>query len=174
MTTTSEPLIGQIRLTWWNEALNDRSGIQGRGEPLVDEMRVLHMLPPSGLSQWLDGWEALIGDTDLEAYAVGRGGGLFRALAAQADIPEWLARAGAAWALWDLSGHASDKTLADSAVRLGQRYLVKANEHWSTEWRPLQIAYNVARVDLLKGKRAPTELTPRLYMRLLRVALVGR
>lgn len=172
--TTSEPLIGQIRLAWWNEALNDRSGIQGKGEPLVDEMRAANMLPPPGLAQWLDGWEALIGDIDLEAYALGRGRGLFHALSGEAEIPDWLARAGAAWALWDFSGHASDAAMADRAVALGRQYLLTGTERWPAKWRPMRIAYGLARGDILKGRHAPSELTPRLYLRLMRVALMGR
>lgn len=170
VTATTEPMIGQIRIAWWNEALNDRSGIQGKGEPLVDEMRAANMLPPPGLAQWLDGWEALIGDIDLEAYALGRGRGLFHALSGEAEIPDWLARAGAAWALWDFSGHARE----DRAVALGRQYLLTGTERWPAKWRPMRIAYGLARGDILKGRHAPSELTPRLYLRLMRVALMGR
>src|SRR3546814_9620916 len=37
--TTSEPVIGQMRMAWWNDALTDESGVRGRGEPLIDAMR---------------------------------------------------------------------------------------------------------------------------------------
>lgn len=174
VTATTEPMIGQIRIAWWNEALNDRSGIKGKGEPLVDKMRAIDMLPPQGLTQWLDGCEALIGDIDLEAYALGRGAGLFQALSGEAEIPDWLARAGAAWALWDFSGHVGDAAMADRAVALGRRYLLNGAERWPAKWRSLRIAYGLARGDLVKSRRAPSGLTPRLYLRLLRVALVGR
>src|SRR3546814_1488740 len=44
--TTSEPVIGQTRMAWWNDALTDESGVRGRGEPLIDAMREIKGLPP--------------------------------------------------------------------------------------------------------------------------------
>ena len=172
--TTSEPMIGQLRLAWWSEALTDESGVKGRGEPLIDAMRAQGIAPPPGLSQWLDGWEAMMGEIDLEAYAVGRGGGVFRALAGSEDVPDWLIRAGAAWALWNLSGHTRDGNLADQAIARGREHLVSQDAEWPVAWRPIRIAYALARHDIIRGRRAPRGLTPRLYLRLMRVALMGR
>src|SRR3546814_18116759 len=67
--TTSEPVIGQMRMAWWNDALTDESGVRGRGEPLIDAMREIKGLPPCGLSQWLDGWDALTGEVDQSGRA---------------------------------------------------------------------------------------------------------
>jgi phytoene synthase len=170
--TTTEPMIGQMRLAWWNDALTDESGVRGRGEPVIDALRELNAAPPAGLSQWLDGWEALIGDADLSAYAAGRGGGLFRALAGQDDIPGWLEQAGMAWALWDLSGHI-DK-VADEAIAMAHAHLLSDPVKWPKPWRPLRIAYQLAHHDIKGGRRAPPGLTPALYMRLIRLALLGR
>ncbi|EPR16593.1 hypothetical protein M527_20165 [Sphingobium indicum IP26] len=172
--TTSEPVIGQMRMAWWNDALTDESGVRGRGEPLIDAMREIKGLPPCGLSQWLDGWEALIGEVDLPGYAEGRGGGLFRALAGREDMPPWLDRAGAAWALWDLSGHCADRQVAEKAIDLARGYITGGGLPWPKEWRPLRIACQLARRDIEKGRRAPAGLTPALYWRLVRVALLGR
>ncbi|WP_313809336.1 hypothetical protein [Sphingobium sp.] len=172
--TTSEPMIGQMRLAWWNDALTDESGVKGQGEPLIDAMRKLEMAPPHGLSQWLDGWEALIGEVDLLAYAEGRGGGLFRALAGRDDIPSWLVQAGAVWALWDLAGHIGDGAVAGKAVAMARAHLLTGKPVWPGEWRPLRIAYHLARHDIEKGHFSPPGLTPALYLRLMRVALMGR
>jgi hypothetical protein len=172
--TTSEPMIGQMRLAWWNDALTDEGGVKGRGEPLIDAMRKLGAMPPHGLSQWLDGWEALIGEVDLRGYAEGRGGGLFRALAGRADIPAWLVQAGAAWALWDLSGHIEDRTIAGRAIEMAREHMPREKPVWPKEWRPLRIAYHLARHDIEKNRCAPAGLTPALYLRLVRVALAGR
>ncbi|KEQ51469.1 hypothetical protein [Sphingobium chlorophenolicum] len=172
--TTSEPIIGQMRLAWWNDVLTDESGVKGQGEPLIDAMRKLSALPPSGLSQWLDGWEALMGEVDLSGYAEGRGGGLFRALVGREDVPPWLDRTGAAWALWDLSGHSADREVAGRAIDLARGYITGGRLPWPRAWRPLRIAYHLARHDIEKGRRAPAGLTPALYLRLVRVALMGR
>lgn len=172
--STSEPMIGQIRLTWWSEALGDETGVKGRGEPLIDALRAIDAAPPSGLGRWLDGWEALIGEIDLHAYAQGRGGGLFRALAGEDEIPGWLDRAAMVWALWDLSGHVEDAALADRAIAMARQHLPDQKMRWPAKWRPMRIAYGLARHDVLRGRRAPGGLTPALYLRLMRIALVGR
>ncbi|WP_335675835.1 MULTISPECIES: hypothetical protein [Sphingobium] len=172
--TTSESMIGQIRLAWWQDALNDETGVKGRGEPLIDALRGIQAVPPVGLSAWLDGWEAMIGDIDLNAYADGRGGGLFHSLAGEAEAPPWLIQAGAAWALWDLSGHVSDPVLAADAIERGREKLLSASPSWPAAWRPMQIAYGLARQDILRGRAAPKYLTLGLYLRLLRVALAAR
>lgn len=172
--TTREPMIGQMRLAWWNDALTDESGVKGQGEPLIDAMRELAAAPPYGLSQWLDGWESLIGEVDLPSYAEGRGGGLFRALVGAEDVPLWLAQAGAAWALWDLSGHISDRDMAARAIATAQDYISKERPIWPKAWRPLRIAYHLARHDIEKGRCAPAGLTPALYLRLMRVAFTAR
>ena len=172
--TTSEPMIGQIRLAWWHEALTDASGIKGKGEPLIDAMRERRMTPPAGLAEWLDGWEAMLGEIDLEGFATGRGGGLFRALAGQRDVPDWLVDAGAIWALWDLSGHTREGGLAEKALTYARQRLLRDDPVWPREWRPMRIAYALARHDVIRGRRAPERLTPRLYLRLIRMALTGR
>jgi len=172
--TTSEPMIGQIRLAWWHEALNDEAGVKGRGEPLIDALRDLEAVPPAGLSTWLDGWEAMIGEVDLDAFADGRGGGFFHSLAGETDVPPWLIQAGAAWALWDLSGHVSDPALAAEAIGRAKEKLLPAAPSWPAAWRPMRIAYGLARHDILKRVAAPKRLTPQVYLRLLRVALTAR
>ncbi|EQB02346.1 hypothetical protein L288_16765 [Sphingobium quisquiliarum P25] len=169
--TTSEPMIGQIRLAWWHEALSDEEGVKGRGEPLIDALREIGTIPPAGLSAWLDGWEAMIGDIDLDVYADGRGGGFFHSLAGEAEAPPWLIQAGAVWALWDLSGHVSDRALAADAIERARVKLLSGPLPWPAAWRPMRIAYGLARQDIIKGRAAPGRLTPRLYLRLLRVAL---
>ncbi|WP_375197692.1 hypothetical protein [Sphingobium sp.] len=172
--TTTEPMIGQMRLAWWNDALTDESGVKGRGEPVIDALRELNVAPPAGLSQWLDGWEALIGETDLSAYAMGRGAGLFRALAGRDDIPGWLEQAAMVWALWDLSGHVEEVAVVDRAIAMARSHLLSGSVKWTKSWRPLRLAYQLAHHDIKRGRRAPPGLTPTLYMRLIRLACLGR
>jgi phytoene synthase len=171
--STSEPMIGQIRLAWWQEALSDPIGVKGRGEPLVDAMRAAGMTSLPGLTAMIDGWEGMLGEIDLDLFARGRGGGLFQALAGEGSVPDWLIDAGRVWALWDLSGHVSDPALATRAVALARESLIDAPP-WLRGWRAMRIAYGLARHDVIRGRSAPSGLTPALYMRLLRIALVGR
>ena len=172
--TTTEPMIGQLRLAWWQEALADPSGVKGRGDPLVDALRAAGEAPPAGLTAWLDGWEALIAEDDLDAYAIGRGGGMFQSLTREAEVPDWLIQAGAAWALWDFSGHVSSPNLAAKAIDLARHKLLSCDPVWPASWRPMRIAYGLAKGDITRGKAAPNRLTPGLYLRLLRVAFSAR
>jgi phytoene synthase len=178
--TTSEAMIGQMRLAWWNDVIDDGTGMKGQGEPVVDAMRESGAMRAPGLSALIDGWEVLVVEpeidlTGLRDYAAGRGGGLFRALAGVADAPEWLIAAGQLWALWDLAGHVGDEALAKAAVELAQAILPQVEgARWTRDWKPLRIAFTLARQDVLDGRGAPTGISRTLAWRLLRIALVGR
>jgi phytoene synthase len=178
--TTSEAMIGQMRLAWWNDVIGDAAGVKGKGEPVVDAMRASGAMDAPGLAAMIDGWEVLVVEPDLDAaaladYATGRGGGLFRALADVADAPEWLIAAGRAWALWDLAGHVGDAALADAAIAQGRAALAGADAaRWPRAWKPLRIAFTLARQDLRAGRGAAPGMPRGQALRLLRIALVGR
>lgn len=170
--TTREPMVGQMRLTWWHEVLSEDSGTKGRGDPLVDALRADPGLSAmrDALLAMIDGWEMLLDplplDEDvLRSFADGRGGGLFRALDHSADP-----KAGALWALWDLSGHIGDATTAQRAVALAQSYLPVP----SRGQKAVKLVTGLARHDIALGRTGPQVLTPRLYLRLLRMAALGR
>ena len=177
--TTSEPLIGQMRLAWWHDVIFDAQAIKGRGEPIVDALRDHGVVDRSGLVDMLEGWEILIVEQELDRqtlgdYATGRGGGLFHALAGAVDVPDWLIDAGAVWALWDLSGHVSSPELARQALALGKERLLTNTPSWPKAWGPMRIAYSLARSEIVRGRRAPGNLTPSLYMRLIWLMLTKR
>ncbi|KMS58445.1 MULTISPECIES: hypothetical protein [Sphingobium] len=178
--TTSEPMIGQMRLAWWNDVIEDSTGIKGQGEPVVDAMRATGACGAPGLVGVIDGWEILLVEPDIDMkglrdYALGRGGGLFRALADAADAPDWLAAAGQVWALWDLAGHVGDKALGQAALALAVEILPSVEGvRWPRGWKPLRIAFTMARQDVLAGRGAPLGMPRALAGRLLRIALVGR
>lgn len=178
--TTTEPTIGQMRLAWWNDVIDDAAGVKGRGEPVVDALRATGAMAAPGLVSMIDGWEVLtiepdLGDAQLQDYATGRGGGLFRALADETDAPAWLMAAGRVWALWDLAGHVGNPALAQNALGLARGIVPHVGDaRWPRQWKPLRIAFTLARQDVVAGSGAPTGL-PRSYaLRLLRIALVGR
>jgi len=177
--STREPTIGQMRLAWWNDVIDDGAGIKGQGEPVIDAMRTTGADAAPGLVAMIDGWEILVVEPEIDvgglrAYAVGRGGGLFRALAGEADAPDWLAQVGQVWALWDLAGHVGDERLADEALALARSLVTDTPPVWPRRWKPLRIAYTLARQDVLAGRRAPVGMPRALALRLLRVALFGR
>ncbi|WP_206377839.1 hypothetical protein [Sphingobium psychrophilum] len=178
--TTSEPMIGQMRLAWWNDVIDDSAGIKGQGEPVVDAMRATGACGAPGLVAVIDGWEVLVVEPDIDVqglrdYAAGRGGGLFRALADGAQAPDWLAAAGQVWALWDLAGHVGDDALAAAALALAVELVPQVDgARWPRGWKPLRIAFTLARQDVLAGRGAPRGMPRALAGRLVRIALVGR
>lgn len=162
--------------------LTDESGTKGRGEPLVAALRdqLLPVQGADGLLRMIDGWEALLdppplADEALLAFAAGRGGGLFCALAGEPDdAPAFLHQGGMLWALWDLAGHIGDARTAERAVALARSSLSAADARWPRQWAPLRIATTLAAQDIRRGEGAPADMTPRLYMRLWRAALLRR
>ncbi|MBH1998561.1 MAG: hypothetical protein I8H96_05425 [Sphingomonadaceae bacterium] len=178
--TTSEPMIGQMRLAWWNDVIDDADARKGRGEPVVDAMRATGAVAAPGLGAMIDGWEVLVVEPEIDVqglhdYAVGRGGGLFRALAGVADAPDWLIAAGKLWALWDLSGHVGDDRLAREALTLAREIAPDAaGAAWPRGWKPLRIAFTLALQDVMADQRAPVGMPRSVAWRVLRIALVGR
>ncbi|MEC3949808.1 hypothetical protein U5A89_12925 [Sphingobium sp. HWE2-09] len=177
--TTREPMIGQMRLAWWNDVIEDAAGIKGQGEPVVDAMRATGAMAAPGLVAMIDGWEVLVVEPEIDVeglrtYAIGRGGGLFRALADAGDVPDWLAAAGQLWALWDLAGHVGDTALAEAALALAREIAPVGPMTWPRAWKPLRIAFTLARQDVMAGRGAPMGMPRALAWQLLRIALVGR
>uniref|UniRef100_UPI0013DD3233 squalene/phytoene synthase family protein n=1 Tax=Sandarakinorhabdus rubra TaxID=2672568 RepID=UPI0013DD3233 len=99
--TTSEPLIGEIRLAWWRERLGELDAGTAPAQPLLQAL-LAHALPAvSGaeLAGLEDRWLGLIGSDDVPASHVDGGGCLF-ALAARllGGDGETAAALGRAWA----------------------------------------------------------------------------
>ena len=178
--TTTDPAIGQMRLAWWLGVVTDEAGVKGQGEPVVDRLRSIGALGAPGIPALLDGWEVLVVEPEIDLvglrdYATGRGGGLFQALADVADAPDWLIAAGKVWALWDLSGHSGEDALVEAAIGLARDLVPQVGDPvWPKAWKPLRIAYLLARHDVMHGQRAPVGVTRAMAWRLMRIALVGR
>jgi len=158
---TREPMIGQMRLTWWHDALVRLDSDPAPAEPLLQDIQ--HHLLPMGISGarlagMIDGWEELIvADTldpdTLERHAAARGGGLFAIIGSLlgADAP-LLAVAGRGWALADLATHLSmpaAAALADAAARdaLSQAF----SGSWPAKLRPVGVLALIAHLDRSNG-----------------------
>ena len=176
-----EPLMAQIRLAWWRDGLNAREAASVHRAPVMDALRSLDDFAAirDALVAMIDGWEELIlwDGADpavmLQAYAEGRGAGFFAALhpghAGGSGLP------GRLWALWDLSGHLDDEALAAAAIAQGRSLLEQGGgRSYLRLPRMLAMLAGAARHDIASGRRAPSRLTPGLYMRLLRLQIFGR
>jgi phytoene synthase len=176
--STREPIVGQMRLTWWHQALSALDTAPPPAEPVLQALAasVVPGVAGTRLAAMIDGWEALLepvlDDAAIDLFAQMRGGGLFdvMALLSGVDDPR-VAVAGQGWALADLSRRISDPLLA---ATIGQRALARLDAAlvgtWPRRARALGALALLARADL-QGIAAAS---PKRIGRILIHRLTGR
>lgn len=175
--TTREPMVGQMRLAWWREALVALDDAPPPGEPVLQGLAA-HVLPAgiSGeeLARMIEGWEVLLGEFDAMtpgAHATLRGAILFRlagrVLRVSPDDP--VREAGEIWALADLSRHLNDAAVV-ATVRAELKTLTAtpSRTRWSRNGRALGALALIPQGDA-SGTGAKA-----MVFRLLRHRLTGR
>ncbi|QNA86828.1 squalene/phytoene synthase family protein [Sphingomonas sp. So64.6b] len=156
--TTREPLVGQMRLTWWHEALSKLDKEGAPAEPVLQALAaevIPRGVPGARLAEMIDAWEVLLDpdtpdDATLERYAT-RGVILFAAAGTLLGTApgDPIAPAGRGWALADLARNVADKDVAASALRLAAGPLAAATAtRWSRAGRTLGALAHLARLDL--------------------------
>ena len=123
--TTTEPMIGQMRLTWWHERMIALDKGQVPAEPVIAALYdVIRHYDVTGamLSAIVEGWEELLEpmplrEDSLRAYAMKRGNVLFD-LSARILGTEVAPELGAGWALIDFAAHCSDEMTRKRALSL--------------------------------------------------------
>lgn len=123
---TSEPMLGQMRLAWWRDALGTSLQDRPRGDAVLDAIGVHWAGREAALIAMVDGWEVLVvadrlGPDEARAFASGRGA-FFGALAGDCTPAQAgrIAAAGARWALADAAAAVSDKAERALLVAAGQ------------------------------------------------------
>ena len=123
--STTQPMVGQMRLLWWREALEKRVP----GHPLLAEMTAAFDfgIEAEALGGLIDGWEELLeplplDEARLAAFAEARGGALF-ALTARICGVASAPGAGAGWALADFGLRCSDEVTSSRALAIASRLL---------------------------------------------------
>ncbi len=151
--STSQPMVGQMRLLWWREALNKGT----RGHPVLEGMTSLEGIgiDAGALGTIIDGWEELLEPLPLDAdqltrFAGLRGTQLF-ALSARAMGGTCPKAAGAGWALADFGLRCSNPSTAARALEMAGAHL--ASVDLKAMPRPLRILVRLARNDVTAGKR---------------------
>lgn len=179
--TTREPLVGQMRLTWWREAVIALDHRAPPAQPVLQGLAAQVMplgVGGAALGRIIEGWEALLGEPlDLEAveqFALDRGGGLFAAMArVLGAADEQVELAGQGWAAADLARHMSDQRVADLATGLAEQCLRQAlGQRWSRPGRPLGVLAMLARFDLQAGAGRWTAANR--FAALMRLRMTGR
>lgn len=168
-----EPIVGQLRLAWWRERLEEPVEQRPSGSPQLDAL-FSWKGREAALVALIDGWEHLLGETldrkAIAAFAEGRGG----AFAALAE-PEFAAAtmlAGKRWALADLAAHlGSAEERGDvlaAAAELGRE-----TSALPRALRPLAVLDGLARRSLARGG-APLAQGPLAGLAALRLGILGR
>lgn len=122
---TSEPVLGQMRLAWWREALGKPVAERPRGDAVLDAIGRDWAGREAVLVAMVDAWEVLvtseaIGYEEAKAFGMGRGE-FFAAFAAQdeAAAHDRLAAAGYRWALADAASAISDSGEREVLISVG-------------------------------------------------------
>lgn len=180
-----EPMIAQMRLTWWHEALSRLDTVPPPPQPLL--MTLAERALPIGvqgvaLARMIDGWEELLdpdplGEEALARYASGRGEVLFAALATVLGVSaEGVGQAGRGWALVDLAWYASDPELRAAAAAMAGPLLREAlGRRWPGKARPLGMLARLALADtlLIAQGKPRRQGSPRRILAMARHALTG-
>ncbi|WP_347091638.1 squalene/phytoene synthase family protein [Sphingomonas parapaucimobilis] len=122
--STTEPMIGQMRLTWWYEALEKLDREPVPAHPVLQ--RLAECVLPGGvrgadLAPMIEGWEVLLDDGEpldeerIARHVEARGGVLFASVGRLLGL-SGMAPLGAGWARADLARHVSDDA---TRVRIG-------------------------------------------------------
>ncbi len=152
--TTSVPVIGQMRLTWWHERLVALNQGDVTGEPVLQALSDVvrdHDVTGAMLAGIVEGWEALLEpmpltEEILQMYASGRGERLFAASAAILETAA-CAGAGTGWALIDFAQHCSDPVTARRAWAAARSVFADSAVAGP---KPLRI---VARIAAMRARR---------------------
>lgn len=175
LATGTQPLISQLRLAWWREALERLDTAPPPAQPVLQGLAA-HVLPAvSGaeLAAMEEGWLVLLADEALGAdelarYAGLRGGLLFAYAARLLGDPDFpVGAAGAAWALADLARHSR---------RAGEvrAPAPESRVRWPKKLRPLGMLAALAKRDLDRlGKQPENPGNPARIWRMIRHRLSG-
>lgn len=178
---TREPMVGQMRLTWWHEALTALDTELPPAEPVLADTAAV--LLPAGvrgeeLAELIEGWEVLLDrelpNEALERFAQYRGEALFRLAGRVLDAADpGIGAAGRGWALADLASHLSDPATASRAGALARPWFEQVFlQRWSRAGRPLGALALLGQFDI--GADAPAPGSPVRVGRLFWHRMTGR
>ena len=180
--STSEPMIGLMRLAWWREALEKLDSDRAPAEPLLKDIAA-HILPTgvsgAALGAIEDGWAALLDGEPDEAAVARHGRERGRALFACAATilgahDDRIAAAGEGWALADLAHRHSAVAVRAMAREQGRAVLAGLPRRaWPKRARPLAMLAMLARRDVA-GDSARLQGSPQRMIRMLALRLTGR
>lgn len=184
--STSEPMIGALRLAWWREALEKLPQSPAPAEPVLqaiaNEITGKNPSMAAELAAMVDGWLALIEVEALDRHAIEthareRGARLFdiavRLLNEDGDRA-MAARLGRGWALVDLASRLTQSDARDIALETASTELATSISGMVKEGRPLAALAVLARRDAATGLKGRRPGAPLRQLRMLGTLLTGR
>ena len=122
---THELMLGQMRLAWWREALQQAPASRPQGDVVLDAVTRGWPDPCAPLVALVDGWEHLLAperldETAARHFAEGRSRALVAACGCDPAAAGAEGQAARVWALADLAAKVSDDTERRLLVALGQ------------------------------------------------------
>lgn len=171
-----EPMLAQLRLSWWRESLGQPQDQWPDGEPLLAALRSWHG-EHSALQALVDGWEALTGPAPLPSEALatmakGRGdafAALAHVLERRRDV-ETARTLGTQWAQADLAMRLGNSQERAAAVDLVAGH-APVRSRVSRSLRPVLVLHGLAHRRLAKGDEAA--LSPAAMLKAMRLGLLG-
>lgn len=182
--TTSEPMLGPIRLAWWRERLEElNGGVSAPAEPrlqAVERALILRGATGRDLAGLEEGWLRLFDPfpwTVATSEAIWFRGNLLFGLGARVldQVDERIQAAGGLWALVDAARHCSDadsRAMLLSQARTFARGL--AGARFARALRPLSMLAALAVRDCGRGEPFEAEGAPGRAALMLRHRLTGR
>ncbi|HEY7809526.1 MAG TPA: squalene/phytoene synthase family protein [Allosphingosinicella sp.] len=182
LTSGRDPLISQIKLAWWRDALEGLGSGRPPAEPALEAVAA-HVLPlgfaGAELATMEAGWTLLLTPDpltpdELARYSLERGGRLFgfTARALGGEESDVVRAGGEAWALIDLARHSGSEVDAQAAVAAARE---RGMGKWPARLRPLGMLAALAARDAERGAGNWEEPgAPPRMLRMLRHRLTGR
>ncbi|MCT2399569.1 hypothetical protein [Novosphingobium mangrovi (ex Huang et al. 2023)] len=172
-----EPMLAQLRLSWWRESLGRDQDEWPEGEPLLAALRSWNGRHKA-LTALVDGWEALTGPAPLSADALqvmaqGRAeafAALAHALGRKGEA-EAAYRLGHQWGLADLSMRLANEQERTTAASLAAARGA-GSMRVSRQLRPLLVLHGLAHRRMEKGADAAA-ISPAAMLKALRLGLLG-
>jgi phytoene synthase len=122
---TNEPMLGQMRLAWWRDALRTAPAARPRGDAVLHGIGVHWQGREEALAAMVDGWEVLIaaeriGANEIASFATGRSAFFGALLEDSAGLGfDRVVAAGRRWALADAAASISDAVERAALIEAG-------------------------------------------------------
>ena len=178
VSTTSEPMLAQIKLAWWRDRLSESVDRRPNGDQVLDQLR-LWAGSEKPLIALINAWEVLVTD-DLDKGRVseflsGRAEPFaeLAKIAGFAELEEAALRVGKIWALSDLVAHLSNQDERTELLTEFSELGESQTSNWPKDIRPLAVLEVLAKRHLSSPDK-PILTRRRDALLALRAGLIGR